>query len=71
MPIVTHQFTEAPQTNGSSHVVLRMYDQDSREYMQSFWLAAGVDLTGLINSKIAQMDVQLAESEFEALIGQA
>ena len=69
MPIVTNQVQQSPQNDGSSHVVLRLYDQDGREYMQSFWLASGVDLNTIVTNKIAAMDVQLAESEFEALIG--
>jgi hypothetical protein len=69
MPITSHLKEESVQANGSKHVVLRMYDQDGREYMISFFAAVGVDVNTIITNRIAEMDVQLADQEFEALVG--
>ena len=71
MPIVTHTLETSAQQNGSTQNILRMYDQDGKQYMQSFYAPAGFDLQALVNNQIAAMDVQLAESEFEQLVGGA
>lgn len=69
MPITSHLKEESTQANGSKQVVLRMYDQDGREYMLSFFAAVGVDVDTIISGRIAEMDEQLAQSEFESLVG--
>ena len=46
-----------------------MYDQDAREYMISFFAPADFDVGALVQNRIAEQDVQLAESEFEQLVG--
>jgi hypothetical protein len=69
MPIVSHVLQTTTQTNGTTSNVLRMYDQDAREYMISFFAPADFDLQALVNNRIAEMDVQLAESEFEQIVG--
>lgn len=71
MPIVSHTLEQTTQANGSTHNVVRLYDQDAREYMQSFFAPAGFDVQGRINMMIAEMDEQLAQAEFEALVGAA
>jgi len=71
MPIASHLKEESVQANGGKHVVLRLYDQDGREYMISFFAAAGVDVDTIVTSRIAEMDEQLAIQEFEALVGAA
>lgn len=69
MPITTHSIETTTQANGSTHNVLRMYDQDGREYLLTFPAPAGVDIQTIVNNRIAEQDVQLAEQEFEALVG--
>jgi len=69
MPITSHLKEESVQANGSKHVVLRMYDQDGREYMLSFFAAVGVDVETIVAGRIAEMDEHLAAQEFEALVG--
>lgn len=69
MPIVSHSIESTTQANGSTHNVVRMYDQDAREYMQSFFAPAGFDVAAKIQAMIAGMDEQLALSEFQTLLG--
>lgn len=69
MPIVSHTVESSTQADGSLSVVLRMYDQDARDYVQTFFAPSGFDLTAKVNSTIAELNEQLAQSEFEALIG--
>ena len=69
MPIVSHRLEQTTQSNGATHNVLRMYDQDAREYMISFFAPADFDVGALVQNRIAEQDVQLAEMEFEQLIG--
>ena len=71
MPIVSHTIETSPQPNGGSNNVLRMYDQDGKSYMLSFYLPAGIDPSAFVANQIADMDVQLAEQEIETLIGAA
>lgn len=69
MPIVTHTLEQTTEANGSTHNVVRLYDQDGREYMTSFFAPSGFDVQTKINNMYAEMDEQLKQSEFEALIG--
>jgi len=69
MPIVTHTFTYTTQADGRMSYVLRMYDQDGTERLSTGLLPAGFDTAGFIQTRIAETDVQLAEQEFQALVG--
>ena len=69
MPIVSHTKAETTQADGSKHVVVRYYDQDGKEYMISFFAAVGVDIDTIINNRIAAMDEQLAQAEFDQIVG--
>lgn len=69
MPIVSHTLEQTVQANGGTSNIVRLYDQDANQYMQSFFAPAGFDITGRINTMIAEMDEQLAQAEFEALVG--
>ena len=69
MPIVTHTLESVTQANGGTHNVLRMYDQDSREYMTSWFAPAGFDNAAKVSITLTEMDEQLKQSEFETLVG--
>jgi hypothetical protein len=69
MPIVTHTIQQSVQADGRISYVLRMYDQDGTERLSTGLLPAGFDVAALVAARIAQADEQLAEDEFNALIG--
>jgi len=69
MPIVSHTLEAPGQATEERHVVVRFYDQDGKQYMQSFWWPANQDLAAYIASRSAEMSEQLAQDEFEALVG--
>lgn len=69
MPIVSHRLEQSIQANGSSSNILRMFDQDGTGYMIGFNTPAGFDVQALVQQRIAEMDIQLAEAEFEAIVG--
>ena len=69
MPIVSHTLQTSTQPDGSTQNTLRMYDQDAREYMVSFPAPAGFDLQARVNLAIIEMDEQLAQSEFDQIVG--
>lgn len=69
MPIVSHTLHTSTQADGSTQNVLRMYDQDAREYMVSFPAPAGFDLVARVALAIVDMDEQLAQAEFEQIVG--
>lgn len=71
MPIVTHTHTQTTNPDGSTHNVVRLYDQDVKEYMITFHAPAGFDVAGKIAIATVEMDEQLKETEFETLVGQA
>jgi hypothetical protein len=71
MPIVNTIIQPSSNADGSQNVVVRNYDQDGREYMYSFYAPAGFDIQTAVNNKTADLNVQLADSEFETLIGAA
>lgn len=67
MPIQTHTLETTQQANGSTHNVLRMYDQDGKELIATFY--ATVDPSTLVSGHIALADAQLAEQEFSEIVG--
>jgi len=71
MPIVSTIREVSTNENGSRQVIVRQYDQDGREYMYSFHATADLNLDALIAGKTADLNEQLAQSEFEGLIGAA
>lgn len=69
MPIVNHTLEQSTQTDGRISYTLRMYDQDGTERLSAGLLPAGFDMTAFVTGRIAEADVQLAEDEFQALLG--
>ena len=69
MPIVSHIVDASLQANGSSNVTVRMYDQDATEYQQGFNAPVGFNIPGKVSNMILELDIQLAENEFQALVG--
>lgn len=69
MPIVSNSVQTMTQADGSLSVIVRLYDQDAREYTQQFFAPAGFNVTAKVNTMTAELNEQLAVSEFESLIG--
>lgn len=69
MPITNHIIESTPQSNGGTSNVLRMYDGDAREFMQTFYAPAGFNVEAKVATMIAELDEQLALQEFQALVG--
>ena len=70
MPIDTTltKVEESTQADGSKHVVLRLYDQDGKEYMTPYFEPAGADRTAMIARRVTEQNERLAVSEFESMI---
>jgi hypothetical protein len=69
MPIVSHTLEFSTQPDGSTSNVLRMYDQDAREYTQTFFAPAGFNTATKVANTIAELDEQLKQGEFESIVG--
>lgn len=69
MPIVLHTLQTNVQADGSSQNILRMYDGDAQEYLLTFVAPAGFNLQARVDSAIIERNEQLAESEFQTLLG--
>lgn len=69
MPIISHTITSTEQPDGRISYILRLYDQDATEYMSSGLAPAGFNLSALVDARTAEWDVQLAESEFQSIVG--
>jgi len=69
MPIVTHIVESSQQADGSTSNIVRMYDQDAKEYMQGFFAPAGFDVSAKVVNMIDALNQQLADTEFRALVG--
>ena len=70
MPIVSHTHEFSTQANGSTSNVVRMYDQDGREYFVTFPAPAGFDVAAKISTMLVAVDQQLADAEFEQIVGE-
>jgi len=69
MPIVSNTLQSTTQADGSTNNVLRMYDQDGKEYTQVFWAPPAFNVQTKVDNTITELNVQLAEQEFAALVG--
>lgn len=69
MPIVLHKIDQAMQADGGAQVTVRLYDQDGTEYTTGFRAPEGFDVSAKVQNMIAEQDEQLAQSEFESLVG--
>lgn len=69
MPIVSNTVQSTTQADGSLSVVVRLYDQDAREYTQQFFAPSGFNLTAKVNTMTAELNEQLAVDEFTVLVG--
>jgi hypothetical protein len=69
MPITQHSLVSTAQPNGGTSNILRMYDQDAREYMQSWFAPEGFNNEAKVAAIIADTDEQLAENEYRTLVG--
>jgi len=69
MPIVTHTIQSTTQADNSTSNILRMYDQEGTEYTQVFYTPAGFNIQTKIDNTIIGLNEQLAEAEFQAILG--
>ena len=69
MPIVQNTFVQNTLPDGRISYVLRMYDQEGTERLVTGLLPADFDTAAFIQAKIVEADVQLAEDEFNTLVG--
>ncbi len=69
MPIISHTLASTTWPEGTTSNVVRLYDQDGTEYTQSFFAPVGFNIQTKIDSMIAEMSEQLAQTEFETLVG--
>lgn len=69
MPIVSNTVQSTTQADGSLSVVVRLYDQDAREYTQQFFAPAGFNVQAKVTTMTAELNEQLAQSEFEQIVG--
>lgn len=72
MPIVNTIFDGEDNVNpdGSRTITVRNFDQDGKEYKYSQHVASGFDYQADNAIKVTMLNEQLANQEFEALIGQ-
>ena len=70
MPIVQTVKSVEIQANGNKQVLVKHYDQDGKEYMYSFNAKPEVNIDSIIADRITLIDEQLAQAEFEAIIGE-
>lgn len=68
---VTNSTTQISETgNGNRYVVERHYDQDGREVGFLTWNAGPtVDIPAIVAARVVAIDEQLAQTEFEQIIG--
>ena len=69
MPIVSSTFSATTQADGSRNVIETHVDQDGTPYNRSYNVPAVVDIQTIVNNYGAALSEQLAQQEFEALIG--
>lgn len=69
MPIVSSTFVSTTQADGSKNVIETHIDQDGTPYIRSYNISAVVDVQTIVNNYGVALSEQLAQQEFEAIIG--
>lgn len=69
MPIVSSNYESTTQADGSLSVVVRLYDQDAKDYVTTFFAPAGFAIDAKVSTMIAELNEQLAADEFNASVG--
>jgi primosomal protein N' len=70
MPVVTNELTQNTQADGRISITLRLFDQDGTEVLATAQLLpAGIDVQAWLANRIFEIDTQLAENEFRAIVG--
>lgn len=70
MPVVNSVWDAVTQADGGKSVTERHFDQDGSEVTLLTWYApAGTDIQSVVTARVASLNVQLADQEFEAIIG--
>ena len=69
MPIVSTSFTETVQADGSKNVIEHYFDQDGNDYQRSQNLPASADIPTIVANYAAALSEQLAQQEFEQIVG--
>ena len=69
MPIVSNSFTTTLQADSSNNVTAILVDNSGKTYSKQWNAAPGVDVQSVIDNYSAALSEQLAQQEFEALIG--
>ena len=69
MPIVANTVELGPQIDGRLVAVVRFYDQDGLEYLQTFGVSPEANVKGIVDEHQIQLNVTLAEAEYMAIIG--
>lgn len=69
MPIVSNTVQSTTQADGSLSVVVRLYDQDAREYTQQFFAPPGFNVDAKVQTMTTELNEQFAIDEFNALLG--
>ncbi len=69
MPIVQQKVEQTVQADGGLNIVVHLYDQDARDYVTQFRVPPNFDVEGLVARMTAEMNAQLADAEFQQLIG--
>ena len=69
MPIVANTVELGPQIDGRLVAVVRFYDQDGLEYLQTFSVSPEANVKGIVDEHQIQLNVTLAEAEYMAIIG--
>lgn len=70
MPVVSSTFEATPQANGGFNVTERHVIGPDGDVKTSSWYAApGVDIQAVVLARVPWLDEQLAQDEFESIIG--
>jgi hypothetical protein len=70
MPIVSTSFESTVQADGSRNVIERYFDQDGNVFTRSQNVSASADIPTIVANYAAELSEQLAQQEFEQLVGQ-
>lgn len=68
MPITQSIWTATPQANGGQNVVERHLYNDTEVASYQWFAEAGMDVQAVVDARVAQINEQLAQAEYERIV---
>lgn len=69
MPITQSTWDATPQANGGQNITERHMYNDTEVAAYQWYAEPGMDIQAIVDARVAQLNEQLAQAEYERIVG--